>query len=115
MLPGELKEVPKDAQNQWIIEQSQWFVTNYQFAGKMMKHVMENYKDCIAKSVKQSQRIRTNFSYEVLRDKITNILKEVKSKYGAQPIQLQLPKLKKVGETTELPKIQLPKLKKVTE
>ena len=115
MLPGELKDVPKDAQNQWIVEQSQWFVANYQFAGKMMKHVMENYKDCIAKSVKQSQRIRNNFSYTVLRDKIETILKDVKTKYGAQSVQLQLPKLKKISSTADLPKIQLPKLKKVTE
>jgi glycosyltransferase involved in cell wall biosynthesis len=113
MLPGELKEVPKDARNNWIIDQSQWFTVNYQFAGKLMKHVMDNYKDCLKKSTKQSQRIRANFSYEVLRDKVFTILREVKTKYGAQPIQLQLPKLKKVGE--EAPKIQLPKLKKITE
>ena len=49
----------------------------------------------------------------MLQDKLGTILRDVKTKYGAQPIQLQLPKLKKVGE--EAPKIQLPKLKKITE
>ena len=48
---------------------------------------------------------------------MTELLNEVVDEYTSNipsQVQLKLPKLKKVGESKEIPKIKLPKLKKVT-
>ena len=49
-----------------------------------------------------------------MKQELESILNNVPKIEAIQPMQLQLPKLKKIGEQNqELPKIQLPKLKKL--
>ena len=46
-----------------------------------------------------------------MTEKLNSLLPKVEA--APQTQQLNLPKLKKVGEKTELPKLKLPKLKKI--
>ena len=57
----------------------------------------------------------TSFSLKNMNKKFEMILDKYLPKFeeGPKAIDLKLPKLKKVGDKKELPKINLPKLKKV--
>ena len=112
LLGGELKNIHPSASNKWLIEQAQWFNVNTEVASKAMKDVYKKYKKYIENSRKQTQFLKENFS----QDKMTEALKGyVDGINVAVNIPLQLPKLKKIGNssTPELPKLKLPKLKKV--
>ena len=78
-----------------------------------MKDVFNHYKKYIEKSRKQTQYIKDNFSFDKMGELINNFMPKVEA--APQMQQLQLPKLKKIGDNKlpELPKLKLPKLKKV--
>ena len=77
-----------------------------------MKDVFKNYKTYLEKSRKTYHHMKTNFSFHKMKERIDSILTARIPEFPKQ-VTLQLPKLKKVGETSELPKITLPKLKKI--
>jgi len=114
LLGGTLIPVPKS--QIWkdiIIEEAQWFNINEQQAYKAMNYCFTNYDDVKKKAL---NLMKTNIDKFTL-DKMTEKLDEIVSPYVdkiSSEVQLQLPKLKKVGGS-ETPKIKLPKLKKVTD
>jgi glycosyltransferase involved in cell wall biosynthesis len=112
LLPGEIKEVHHSATDNWIIKGSKWFTVNYGYAISILRDVVDNYKTYLNTAKRQSYVSRTEFSLDNMAAKFC---KHVDAGINSVPkqVQLQLPKLKKVGETTETPKITLPKLKKV--
>ena len=115
LIGGELKNVCKSAVNEWIIPESQWFSIDTKIASKAMKDVFKNYKKYIKNSRKQTQYLKDNWSFEKMKEKLNNLLPEVKVE-AAPPIHqtLKLPKLKKVSNKKQaLPKLKLPKLKKI--
>jgi hypothetical protein len=59
---------------------------------------------------------KENFNYKRIQKKTWELLDKYVPEFEepAQPMKLNLPKLKKVGETEETPKLQLPKLKKIS-
>ena len=113
LIGGELKPVHKSAANQFLLKDSQWFNINTAIAGRAMKDVFNHYKKYIEKSRKQTQYIKDNFSFDKMGELLNNFIPKIEA--APQIQQLQLPKLKKIGDnkTTELPKLKLPKLKKV--
>lgn len=122
LLGGELKNIHDSAA--WkdvLMKEAKWFNIDEEVAIKAMKDVHKSYKDYIKNSRKSRQYIKDNFSYEKMKEKLSEILEEnvkIEAQLNLPNMEapkLQLPKLKKIGENkTELPKLKLPKLKKVT-
>ena len=76
-----------------------------------MKDVFKNYKQYFAKSRKQTQYLKDNWSFDKMCEKLNDLLPMIEATPQTQ--QLTLPKLKKVGKKKKPPKLNLPKLKKV--
>ena len=115
LLPGSLNDVKKESfPKNMHVEGAQWFTVNYNYASKTLKDVYDNYSKYTVKAKKLAIVNQTKFSLDAMTKKFEEILDKYLPKFEEQPtpVDLKLPKLKKVsGE--ELPKIQLPKLKKV--
>ena len=114
LLPGQMTKVHPSSANNMLLKESEWFSVDTGQVGAHLKHVFENYKDYKEKAKRQGYQSRTNFSFDAMKEKISNIFSEKIPEFPKQ-IKLNLPKLKKIGESSnpELPKLKLPKLKKV--
>ena len=112
LLPGEVKEVHHSATDNWIIKGSKWFTVNYGYAISILRDVVDNYKTYLNTAKRQAYVSRTEFSLDNMAAKFCEYVDAGINNVPKQ-VQLQLPKLKKVGETVEAPKLTLPKLKKV--
>ena len=110
MLPGNLTDVHKSAADKMIMKETKWFTVDYGVAAATLQDVVKNYKAYLARSRKQTQYVKDNFSLERMSEIFKNIVDEG-LKGVPQQVGLKLPKLKKVE--TEAPKVKLPKLKKV--
>ena len=110
MLPGNLTDVHKSAADKMIMKETKWFTVDYGVAAATLQDVIKNYKTYLARSRKQTQYVKDNFSLERMSEIFKNIVDEG-LKGVPQQVGLKLPKLKKVN--TEAPKLKLPKLKKV--
>ena len=114
LLGGELKQVPKSVV--WkdiIVEQSQWFVANENQTYKALNYTFEEYKTCKEKAINLMKQNRDKFTLKNMSKKLNDII-DSHLKDLPQQVGLNLPKLKKVGNS-EPSKITLPKLKKVTD
>jgi glycosyltransferase involved in cell wall biosynthesis len=111
MLPGQLTQVHPSAADQFILRDSKWFTVNYGYAASLMRDIVDNYKNYTENAKRQASYSRRMFSMEKMTTELINIVDLALSSVPQQ-MQLQLPKLKKVGKT-EMPKLTLPKLKKV--
>ena len=111
LIGGELKNIHPSAANQWLLKESQWFNINTDIASRAMKAVFKHPKKYWENSRKQTQYLKDNWSFDKMVEKLNSLLPKVEA--APQTQQLKLPKLKKVGEKTELPKLKLPKLKKI--
>lgn len=112
LLPGEVTPVHPSATDQWIVKDSRWFTVNYGYAAGVLRDMTENYKNYLDKAKTQAHLSRSSFSFDQMASLFCDMVDSAVSTIPKQ-VQLQLPKLKKVGETAEAPKITLPKLKKV--
>ena len=108
LIGGELKNVHQSAANSWTIKESQWFNINTDIAGRAMKDVFKKYKQYFAKSRKQTQYIKDNWSFDKMTEKLNTFLPKVEA--APQMQELKLPKLTKKVKPKEL---KLPKLKKI--
>ena len=116
LISGFLKEVPKSAL--WppiVVEPSKWF--NVQESDVIRKFRLFHKKEkLITKKAKRlGKKNRREKSLKAMAIEMNKIIDDVLKKIPSQ-VGLKLPKLQKVGETTEKPKasIKLPKLKKIT-
>jgi glycosyltransferase involved in cell wall biosynthesis len=120
LLPGTLTKIHPSAQWKGVLnEGSEWFLVDYGTAIGYMKDVFKNYKTYLEKSRKTYHHMKTNFSYEKMKEKIDSILTARVPEFPKQ-VALKLPQLRKIElpklnkpEETEPPKITLPKLKKI--
>ena len=113
LLPGTLINVAKDSlPKEFLLDESQWFQVNYQYASNVFKEIYKNYSKYIMKSKKQAIVNKTKFSLEKMTEKLDEILTKYLPKFEEQPqkVDLKLPKLKKIQKPK---KVELPKLKKV--
>ena len=114
LIQGNFEKVPKSVVWQdIIIENSQWFTVDESSAYKAFNYVFKNNFD-VKKNAKSLMNInRKKFTLNQMAEKLNEIVTPYIDKVPSQ-VKLNLPKLKKVGNS-ELPKIKLPKLKKITE
>jgi len=113
LVEGQLTNVHPSAAWKGVLNtESKWFSINFGDAIAYMKDMFKDYKKYQEKSRKTYHHIKTNFSFDAMKDKLNSILTN-QVKEAPKMMSLNLPKLKKVGETTEAPKITLPKLKKI--
>jgi len=115
LVPGKLTKVhPSAAWDGVLLKEADWFTADYGYFIGALKSVYKDYDTHLEKSRKMTKYIKDNFSWELMKTKLGEILQRVPEFPKMQ--SLNLPKLKKVGESSqpaELPKIQLPKLKKI--
>ena len=114
LLPGTMTKIHPSAANNMLMKEADWFSVDNGHVGHYLKDAFENYKVYAEKGKRQGYQSRTNFSW----DEMKNFLGEVLDKNipdFPKEVGLKLPKLKKAGGTTELPKLNLPKLKKIGE
>tara|TARA_R100001460_G_scaffold11386_3_gene26727 strand:- start:2759 stop:3397 length:639 start_codon:yes stop_codon:yes gene_type:complete len=112
LIGGKLGDVPKKSfPKEMYVQGSQWFTVNYNEASAVLNEIHKNYKKYTLRADKLSKVNSSMYSL----DKMTVELKKILDKYLPEfpkEVKLELPKLKKVGET-QPSKIKLPKLKKV--
>lgn len=130
LISGILGNVHPSAANNWTIKESQWFDVNQEEVSKYLKMMFKKPNLFKEGARKQAHFCKTNYSFEMMKEKLGGILEErVKAApqqmslnlpklkkvddNTSQPLALKLPKLKKIGDTNTPPKITLPKLKKV--
>lgn len=98
LIGGELQNVhPSAADEKFLLKESQWFQINYSEAGGVMKDMFDNYKKYLEKSRKHRQYTKDNFTWEKMKDLLSDYLKEAdEAEVSPQQVGLSLPKLKKV-------------------
>ena len=112
LIPGGLVDVPKNSfPKDMYIQGSQWFTVNYQSVSSVMKDVFLNYKKYTLNAKKLGTVNKSKFSLKAMTRELGKILDKYVPEFPKE-VELKLPKLKKVGDTTPS-KITLPKLKKV--
>jgi len=98
LLPGELTPVDKSAQNNWIVDQSQWFRVNYPYASTLLLQVFDEYEIFLERSRKHTKFTIDTFSEEKMFEKFLEILNKYINLEEIKPPQvLHLPKLKKIN------------------
>jgi len=109
LLPGELEPVHKSAANQWLIPESQWFKVSSSHVGHSFQDMFQNYKKFKIKSKQQAKYSASNFSFDKMKELISNILEANIPEFPKQ-MDLNIPTLKK--KYGNIPKLTLPTLKK---
>tara|TARA_Y100000593_G_scaffold94477_1_gene193759 strand:+ start:678 stop:2072 length:1395 start_codon:yes stop_codon:yes gene_type:complete len=119
LLPGKLNNVHKSAVwDKVILKESQWFTIDYGYASKTLLDVWKNLKNYTKRALKQGSNNRLKFTLDLMKKEFTSMMDKYIPEFPKE-VQLNLPKLKKVGDTptpvtpVTLPKIKLPKAKKV--
>jgi len=114
LLNGSFQNVPES--QVWkdiVIKESQWFNVDTSSATRALSFVKNNLDSVKKKSKQLMDRNRNEFSLNEMTKKLDDIINKYLKSAPTQ-VDLQLPKLNKVGETkSEPPKINLPKLKKI--
>jgi hypothetical protein len=111
LLPGTMTKVHPSAANNMLLADAEWFSVDTGHVGHYLKDTFENYKGYAEKAKRQGFQSRTKFSFEGMKSKLNELLTSKIPEFPKQ-VQLQLPKLKKLGDSST-PKIELPKLKKI--
>ena len=84
---------------------------NYRKAQQTLRKIYRSYKKYTPNAKRLAIQNSKNFSLDAMTVELGKILDKYVPEFPKE-VKLQLPKLKKVGES-EQPKIKLPKLKKV--
>jgi glycosyltransferase involved in cell wall biosynthesis len=103
-IPGQLTNVHPSAANDWLMKEAQWFTVDYGVGMGLMKDIEKNYKKALEKSRKTYHHIKTNFSFDKMKEKLDSILTSSLPEFPKQ-VELKLPKLKKLDSKPELPKL----------
>jgi hypothetical protein len=106
LLDGDMKNVHLSAVWQGVINpEAKWFNIKPEQVIAYMQHIVEpaNYKLYLEKSRKTYHKVKTNFTWDKMKDLVGKILDENLPDFP-KPVQFTLPPMKK---------IQLPKLQKV--
>ena len=114
LFPGGLTTVhPSAVWENVIIPESKWFTVNYPTVSKTIQDVRKNYKSYKLRAKKQALISGGKFSLKKMDELFIKVLDTYIPEFPDE-VKLKLPKLKKVGDKTELPEIKLPKLKMPT-
>ena len=111
-LDGNLTAVEKGSfPDNFYVEGAQWFTVNYQKASQTLRTIYRSYKKYVGNAKKLGIQNKSKFSLDEMTIEFGKILDKYVPEFPKE-VKLELPKLKKVGES-ETPKIKLPKLRKV--
>lgn len=92
LIGGELKNVHPSAANSMLLKESQWFYPNHSEIGFALKSVFENPKKYTENAKRQAYYSKTNFSWDAMKDKLTNLLSTNIPEFS-QKIELNIPDL----------------------
>lgn len=96
MIPGTLKNVHASAVvPNIILAESQWFAPDHGYVGSYMVEVFENYKDYKEKANRQAYYSKTNFSWDKMKEKMSDIFTRNIPDLP-KPIELKLPSVIKL-------------------
>ena len=101
LIKGQLTNVHPSTQNQFLPPESQWFSPDHGQIGFYLKDVFENYKKYTEGAKRQAFKSKSEFSWDKMKDKISEILTTTIPNFPTQ-VELKLPKPQKL----ELPKLQ---------
>ena len=101
LLNGEVKQLPPDCVNEWLIKESGWFTVNHLKATESMKNCFHFYKPHLELAEKLRQRNVSEFSIQAMDKKFHELLDKYVPKFATET-KLVLPKLKKA---TSLPRL----------
>jgi len=91
VLPGNLENVHASAANKWLLKETQWFQVGSKNATDAFKDVKNKYKNYIVGGKKQGFKIKSEFSWESMKQLISETLKNVPE--FPKEIKLSLPQL----------------------
>tara|TARA_R110002012_G_C11645977_1_gene611026 strand:+ start:876 stop:2153 length:1278 start_codon:yes stop_codon:yes gene_type:complete len=92
LLPGNLEKVHPSAANNWLKQEYEWFQVSYKHFCNAMKSVKQKYNKFITGGKRQGHHIKTNFSYDAMKDLVGNILKHNIPEFPKE-VELSLPTL----------------------
>lgn len=97
LIPGELKPIhPSAVVENMLIKDSQWFAPSVAHLSAAFKSVFEDYIKHLNNGKRLSYNVKTNFSFDAMKELLIKRLEVV-----PKQVQLKLPQLKKI----ELPKL----------
>jgi len=105
LLNGELKQIPPESANEWLIRESAWFNVNYEQAGRKMKGLLD--PDIYSKLLDKAEKLRVENTEKFSVAQMDKTFHAYLDKYVPEfPVEqkIVLPKLRK---------IELPKLRKI--
>ena len=112
LVDGAMTEVPpKSFPKDMIVDKAHWFTVDYQKVSQTMMDVFKNYKKYTRNAMKLARINKSKFSLDAMTKRLGEILDNNLPEFPKE-VKLELPKLKKVGES-KIKKMELPKLKKV--
>lgn len=95
LLPGEIKQIPGEAVNEWFVKESCWFNVSYPAASEIMKTVYTHYDSYLNKSEELRKINEQKFSTKEMDKVFHEMLDRVVPKMAVQQT-INLPKLKKI-------------------
>lgn len=97
LVKGELKPVhPSAVVPNMILAESAWFTPDYPTAGLFLKDIFENYDNYTEKSKRQAYKVKSQFSWEKMNEKLNDIF-ELRLPNFPKPVELAIPKLNKIS------------------
>jgi len=100
LLDGDVKPIPGDCVNEWLVKESSWFTVNYSKASESMKNCFHIYRPFLEKAEQLRQKNMVEFSTEAMDKKFHEFLDRMVPKFATEQ-KLILPKLKKVIKPIE--------------
>ena len=92
VLPGNLENVHDSAANKWLLKETKWFQVGSKNAIDAFKEVKKHYNKFIVGGKKQGFKIKSEFSFDSMKQLISENLKTVPE--FPKEIKLNLPNLK---------------------
>ena len=95
LMGGKLTNVHPSAANDFLLKEAQWFSVEHGHVGHFMTDVFKNYKDWTVKGKRQGYSSRTNFSFEQMKNQITQFTSTYIPDLPVE-VKLKFPKIKKI-------------------
>ena len=104
LIPGKLEPVHQSAANKWLLPQTSWFAPDVTQINRVFKNVYEKYKSLTGKAKQQGYYVKTNFSFDHMKELVGNILDSNLPKF-AKKMDLAMPTDIKFNTDVQLPKL----------
>ena len=101
LLPGKLEKVHPSAANKWLLKDYLWFSADERRASKTLRDVYQKYKKFVVPAKQQGHYVKTNFSFDKMKELVDNVLDANLPKF-AQQVDLKLPE---INSNVKLPKL----------